>query len=81
MMKNSKHANFTASRPARAIAGAVLAWGIAADPAWSAAGQAPLETATVMAPLEIPRQISMARFEQLLDEAKQAGVDSVSVDV
>lgn len=80
-MKNSKHANFTASRPARAIAGAVLAWGIAVDPAWPAAGQAPLETATVMAPLEIPRQISMARFEQLLDEAKQAGVDTVSVDV
>lgn len=82
MMKKSERSVFTASRSVRAIAGAVLAWGIAVDPAWpAAAGQAPLETATVMAPLEIPRQISMERFEQLLDEAKKVGVDSVSVDV
>ena len=39
-----------------------------------------LETAAVMAPLEIPRQISMEDFERLLDQAKQAGVDAVSVD-
>src|SRR5512147_245232 len=39
-----------------------------------------LETAAVMAPLEIPRQISMEDFERLLDQAKRSGVDAVSVD-
>jgi len=48
---------------------------------WSVEARAALETAAVMAPLDIPRQISMPAFEQLLDEAKQIGVDTVTVDV
>jgi hypothetical protein len=39
-----------------------------------------LQTAAVMAPLEIPRQISWENFERLLDQARQSGVDTVSVD-
>ena len=80
-MKNSTHAGLTGPRFLLAIVVAVCAWGFAVEPGWSAAGKAPLETATVMAPLEIPRQISMEKFEQLLDEAKQTGVNTVSVDV
>jgi hypothetical protein len=45
------------------------------------AGTVPLETAAVMAPLDIRTSAEMQAFETLLDQAKAAGVDSVSVDV
>ena len=40
-----------------------------------------LETAAVMAPLDIPNDAEMQAFAELLAEAKAAGVDTVSVDV
>ena len=45
------------------------------------AGKAPLETAAVMAPLEIRNSTELQAFETLLDQAKAIGVDTVSVDV
>lgn len=50
-----------------------------ASPGWSAAGS--LETAAVMAPLDIRNDAEMQAFDNLLAEAKAIGVNTVSVDV
>lgn len=57
------------------VAGALLAAGPAA------AAAPPLRTAGVLAPLEIRTEEEMRTFERLLDEARAAGVDTVSIDV
>ena len=81
MLNKSTHQGFSGSRSLLALAATVLIGSLPLEAGWSAEGRVPLETAAVMAPLDIPRQISMPTFEQLLDEAKQIGVDTVSVDV
>lgn len=62
----------------RVAVAAIATWGFVTGAPLSAAS---LDSATVMAPLVMPQNITLERFEQLLDEAKTAGVNSVSVDV
>jgi beta-amylase len=62
--------------PVIAALSAVL---LAATPAWSEAGS--LETAAVMAPLEIRNDAETQAFQSMLGEAKAIGVNAVSVDV
>lgn len=57
---------------------ALSAIAIPAAPVWSACS---LETAAVMAPLEIRNSTEMQAFQDLLAEAKGIGVNAVSVDV
>lgn len=75
------HAKGLEHRRVFGLAVLAFAFGLQPDLGWSAAGKAPLETAAVMAPLEIRSQEEMQTFKRLLDEAKSAGANAVSVDV
>jgi hypothetical protein len=60
------------------VIGALSAGLLPLTPAWSAGS---LETAAVMAPLEIRNSTEMQTFQNMLGEAKAIGVNAVSVDV
>lgn len=78
-MKKGERGAFAVPRGTLSAAALALGLVLLAAPGWSAAGR--LETAAVMAPLEVRNQAEMETFERLIDEAKRAGVNAVSVDV